>query len=559
MQEPKQWWRDAVIYQLYIRSFADSDGDGIGDIDGIRSRLDYLAALGVDAIWITPWYPSPQADGGYDVADYRGIAPELGDLDAARALIDESHAVGIRVVLDIVPNHASSEHPWFVQALREGPSSPMRRRFHFDEGHGPHSEEPPNDWQSQFGGSAWDRLPSGEWYLHQFDARQPDLNWENEDVREDFRQTLRFWFDMGVDGFRIDVATALIKAPGLPDLGFVEDAFLAEVRMDDHPYRDREGVHDIYREWRQVANLYDPQRVLIAEAWLERPERLSRYLRPDELHMAFNVPFLGAAWTADALRDAIVSELQTVDPVDATASWVLENHDSERIVTRYGRSDTRKRRGVDAETLGSSDESLGQQRARAAAVLMLSLPGCVFLYQGEELGLPNAPIPDEAIQDPIWSRSGHTRRGRDGVRVPLPWQENPAHSFGFGAGEPWLPQPAWWGDFSVQAQTDDPASMLELHRRLMRHRKELELGPIESIETCHGGLMVRRTCADGKFAALINPSGTPVHFSLSALGGLESLEVLVSSDSAAVTVTAQSVILGSNTAAWVLLAPSAAN
>ena len=488
------WWDDAVIYQVYIRSFADASGDGIGDIDGIRQRLPYLARLGIDAIWITPWFVSPMADAGYDVADFRDIASEFGTLADADRLIAAAHDHGIRVVLDIVPNHVSSEHPWFRRAVEEGVGSPLRERFHFREGRGRTGAEPPNDWTSQFGGVAWTRLSDGEWYLHQFSAEQPDLNWENPDVREDFRRTLRFWFDRGVDGLRIDVATALVKAPGLPDLGFVENAFLAEVRMDDHPYRDRDGVHEIYRDWRRIADSYAEPRMLVAEAWLERPERLQRYVRPDELHMAFNFPFLGAAWDAEALAGAIDAGLETSPPVGAVASWVLSNHDAERTVTRYGRPDTRKLRGVEPGPLSESNEELGRRRARAAATLMLALPGAVYLYQGEELGLANVDVPSDAIQDPIYVRTGGRRLGRDGCRIPLPWTAAPDGSYGFspsGSAEPWLPQPSDWGAWAVECEVHDPGSMLRLYEDLIRHRRRLE-GEITAVSAHRGVLTVER-------------------------------------------------------------------
>jgi alpha-glucosidase len=470
------WWRGAVTYQLYIRSFADSDGDGLGDVAGIRSRLPYLASLGVDAIWVNPWYPSPQADGGYDVADYRDIDPAFGTLDDAVRLIAEAHRLGLRVLLDIVPNHSSDEHPWFQAALTAGPGSPERARYVFRRGKGPGGTLPPNDWRATFGGPAWDRVTEpdgtpGEWYLHLFDPRQPDLNWDNRQVREEFLDVLRFWFDRGADGFRIDVAHGLVKQAGLPDLGHDEEHVLAPPDRSDHPHWDRPQVHDIYREWRAVADSYDPPRVFVAEAWVASHERLAAYLREDELHSAFDFDFVRAPWNAQELRRTATASLQAHDSVGAPVMWVLSNHDLTRHVTRLGRSRV--------HVLGDRDHServdleLGRRRARAALLLELALPGGVYLYQGEELGLEEVmDLPEELLQDPTWVRSGYRERGRDGCRVPLPWTTS-GPSLGFGPGTPWLPQPAGWSQLSVQAQEHDPTSMLSLYRRALRLRRDL--------------------------------------------------------------------------------------
>ena len=484
----QNWWRDAVIYQIYIRSFADGDGDGLGDIAGIRSRLRYLADLGVDAVWINPWYPSPMADAGYDVSDYRDVEPRFGTLADAEALLREAHDVGLRVLLDIVPNHTSDMHAWFTEALAAGPGAPARERYVFRPGRGEDGALPPNSWQSVFGGSAWRRVSEpdgspGEWYLHLFAPEQPDLNWDHPDVRADFEATLRFWFDRGVDGFRIDVAHSLVKEAGLPEAQSMEwprqpvevDGELRRAPWQPHPHWDRDEVHDIYRSWRRLADSYDPPRVFVAEAWVDEPERLARYLRPDELHTAFNFTYLQAPWDAGYLRHVIAETLNEHRAVGAPATWVLSNHDVARHVSRYAR---------DQGTPGSSvmqllnlpaDLDLGRRRARAALLLTLGLPGGAYVYQGEELGLPEVEdLPEKCLQDPTWERSGHTDRGRDGCRVPVPWSgTSPPYGFSpdGASAPPWLPQPDDWAGLTVQAETGDERSMLELYRRALRLRR----------------------------------------------------------------------------------------
>jgi alpha-glucosidase len=456
----RPWWRDAVVYQIYIRSFADGDGDGIGDLAGIRARLPYLRDLGVDAVWITPFYPSPMADGGYDVADYRDIEPLFGTLADADGFIAEAHAAGLRVVVDIVPNHSSDQHAWFQAALASAPGSPERARYIFRPGRGVTGELPPTDWQSIFGGTAWQRVTEadgslGEWYLHLFAPEQPDFDWSHPEVIVEFHSILRFWLDRGVDGFRIDVAHGLVKDPVLPDLGEGEKHLLDATARTDHPFWDRDGVHEIYRGWRRVLNAYDGDRMAVAEAWVNSPERLARYVRPDELHQAFNFDFVKTDWDATAFRAAIDGAITVLAEVGADPQWVLSNHDIVRHVTRFGAGAT----GVD--------------RARAATLLMLALPGAAYLYQGEELGLPEVEdLPEEVLQDPVWLRSGHTEKGRDGCRVPLPWTVR-GSSYGFGDGDSWLPQPDEWGELSVQAQDGVPGSTLELYRRALFLRRAL--------------------------------------------------------------------------------------
>jgi alpha-glucosidase len=470
------WWRSAVTYQIYIRSFADSNGDGIGDVGGIWSRLSYLAALGVDAIWINPWYPSPQADGGYDVADYRDIEPLFGSLDDAHALIAEAHSAGLRVLLDIVPNHTSDEHAWFQAALAAAPGSVERQRYLFRAGRGTDGAEPPNDWRSEFGGSAWTRVADGEWYLHLFDIKQPDLNWDNPEVRAEFLDIVRFWFDAGVDGFRIDVAHALLKAEGLPDLG---DEFRPQVGLPPkpgHPHWDQPGVPEVYRPWRELADSYDPPRVFVAEAWTSSVQRLAQYVTPERLHTAFDFHTTRCRWDARQLRAAISSSLDSHATVGAPVTWVLSNHDINRHVTRYGRGETaHPLHGLHSDPV---DLPLGTRRARAAILMELALPGAVYLYQGEELGLPEVDdIPEELLADPVWERSGRTNRGRDGCRVPLPWTRM-GPSLGFGAGAPWLPQPQGWSELSAEAEETDHDSMLWLYRDALRLRRSIPDQPL---------------------------------------------------------------------------------
>jgi alpha-glucosidase len=513
-----------VIYEVYIRSFADGDGDGVGDIAGLSSRLPYLAGLGVDAVWITPWFPSPMKDGGYDVADLRGIEPMFGTLAGAREMIAEAHDIGLRVLLDLVPNHLSDHHPWFQRALAAGPGSAERARFIFRGGRGPSGDEPPNDWTSNFGGRAWTRAPEpdgrpGEWYLHLFTPAQPDLAWTNHEVREEFERTMRFWFDLGVDGFRIDVAHGLVKAEGLPDLASIVRSEGAGERVD-HPHWDRDEVHEIYRSWRALADSYEDPRVFIAEAWVQGPDRLARYVRADELHTAFNFDFLLAPWQAEAMRGSIAAALRAHEEVGAPPTWVLSNHDTIREVSRYARPQgVRPIRRLDDVIDLPADLSIGRRRARAAALLMLALPGGAYVYQGEELGLAEVEdLPDDVLRDPGWEQSGHRYRGRDGCRVPLPWSglEPP---FGFsppGArGAPWLPQPAGWREQTVEAQSRDAQSVLALYRsalRLRRAQPALGDGTLRWLEAPAGALAFAR---EPSFACIVNftaePVAPPVH------------------------------------------------
>lgn len=502
--EESHWWQTAVVYQVYIRSFADGDGDGVGDIQGLRARLPYLAQLGVDAIWINPWYPSPMADAGYDVADYRDIDPAYGTLEDAQTLIAEAHALGIRVILDIVPNHTSDRHEWFRAALADEPGA--RQRYHFRPGAGADGSSPPNNWQSVFGGPAWTRVDSGplkgQWYLHLFAPGQPDLNWDHPEVRAEFEDILAFWFDRGVDGFRIDVAHGLVKEAGLPDGADADAEPQAMLHTEGrHPAWDQDGVHEVYRGWRSVAERYAPERIFIAEAWVPSNERLARYLRPDELHTAFQFDFLRAPWRAEWLRKVVDDAISSAASVGAPPTWVLSNHDVTRTVTRFSRSqpahlvDTEWERGRWGEEV--PDHPLGRRRARAAALVQLALPGTAYVYQGEELGLEEIEdLPAEARQDPTWVQSGFTDVGRDGCRIPLPWNgTEPPYGFSPdpGAGL-WLPQPWHWAQRSAEAQDHDPESTLNLYRAALRLRPELwsGAGPVEWIEVAPDVAAFRR-------------------------------------------------------------------
>jgi alpha-glucosidase len=522
--QQRLWWQDAVFYQIYVRSFADADGDGVGDIAGITSRLPYLADLGVDAVWVTPFYPSPQADHGYDVADYRDVDPMFGSLSDFDQMLKTAHEHGIRVVIDIVPNHSSDEHEWFRQAVAAGPGSPERSRYIFRDGRGANGEEPPNNWKSTFGGPAWTRLADGQWYLHLFDHRQPDFDWSDPEVGDEFESVLRFWLDRGVDGFRIDVAHGMIKAEGLPDVesdnndGGIEAA-LAE---RDRPYWDQPAVHDVYRRWRRVLDEYEGDRMAVAEAWVSTPASMARYVRPDELQQVFNFNWLEARWSAAAFRAVVEATFAAVRPVDATPTWVLSNHDVERHVSRYG---------------GGAQ---GLARARAATLTMLALPGSAYLYAGEELGLPQVDVPAEHRQDPTWHRGGGI--GRDGCRVPLPWSgDAPPYGFGPSGSDPtWLPQPESWADLSVAAQQDDPQSTLSFYRRALatRHRLLPTLGTgVEFLDSAPEVLAFRR---DPDLVCVVNCGVEPTD--VSGYGE----PVLVSGDTEAVAGGS----LPPDTAAW---------
>ncbi len=506
-----QWWRDAVIYQIYPRSFADSAGDGVGDLPGITARLDHLTELGVDAVWLSPFYPSPQADAGYDVADYRAVDPLFGDLADADKLIGEAHARDLRFLVDLVPNHTSSAHAWFQAALAADPGSPERARYIFRDGRGPHGDEPPNGWRSVFGGPAWERVEDGQWYLHLFDVTQPDLDWDNPQVHNDFIGILRFWLDRGVDGFRVDVAHGLVKQTDLPEWDYSQD-LLGNADTDARPPMwDQEGVHDIYREWRTVLDAYAGDRILVAEAWVEPVERLAAYVRPDEMHQAFNFTYLLTPWEAGAQRLVIDASLAANDAVGATTSWVLSNHDVVRHASRLGLPVGIPRpSGIGVDDV-QPDRVLGLRRARAATLMMLALPGSAYLYQGEELGLPeHTTLPDEVRQDPTWFRSHHESRGRDGCRVPLPWKAD-APSYGFGPTDAaWLPQPPEWAAYALDRQRDVPGSTYEMYRTALQLRREHRLGSGDLTWTGSGAEVVGFRNRDVLVVTNFGPTAVPL-------------------------------------------------
>ncbi|MEX5297621.1 glycoside hydrolase family 13 protein [Kocuria sp. CPCC 205292] len=482
-QDP-QWWRSSVIYQVYPRSFRDLDGDGVGDLAGITAELGQLAELDIDAIWLSPFYPSPQLDGGYDVSDYCDVDPAFGTLADFDALVHAADALSIRVIIDLVPNHCSHEHALFRRALAAGPGAPERELFVFRDGRGASGQLPPNNWQSHFGGPAWTRVTEadgqpGQWYLHLFDSSQPDFNWDHEAVRQEFERVLRFWLDRGVAGFRVDVAHALVKAGGLPDWGGRADGgSIPGYPFTDAPMFGQPQIHDIYRRWREVLAEYDGERILCAEASVDPLDRLADWVRPDQMHQAFNFSYLAAPWEATELRRIITSSLEAFDAVGAPTTWVLSNHDVVRHTTRLALTAESPRpgdgRGPDDD---QPDHVLGTRRARAASLLMLGLPGGVYLYQGEELGLPDhTTLPHDVRQDPTYHRTGGDRLGRDGCRVPLPWTSTGV-SLGYSdTGEAWLPQPPGWAALSREAQRHDPASTLSLYRAALALRREHGLG-----------------------------------------------------------------------------------
>ncbi len=482
-EEAVPWWRDAVIYQVYPRSFSDADGDGMGDLPGITSKLGYLSSLGVDAVWLSPFYPSPQHDAGYDVADYRGVDPRFGTLADMDALLARADQLGLKVIVDLVPNHTSDEHPWFAEALVAPAGSAERNRYMFRDGRGPDGSEPPNNWLSVFGGPAWTRVTEpdgtpGQWYLHLFDTHQPDLNWDNPDVRSEFVQILRFWLDRGVSGFRVDVAHGMVKDPALPD--WIGDQEMASSHRGDQPKPpmwDQPGVHEIYRQWHKVLADYDGDRALIAEAWVDDEPAMAAYVRPDEMQQAFNFGYLSTRWDTAEQKASIGAALVALDEVDAPSTWVLSNHDVVRAATRLAiDKGGRGPHGIGADD-PQPDADLGLRRARAALLLMLALPGSAYLYQGEELGLPDhTTLPDDLREDPTFVRSGGEQKGRDGCRVPIPWQaEQPAYGFS-PTGSAWLPQPSSFAALAADVQKGDPASTLELVRAALSIRRDWQLG-----------------------------------------------------------------------------------
>lgn len=507
-----QWWRNAVIYQIYPRSFADGNGDGMGDIRGIINRMDHLGELGVDALWLSPFYKSPQADAGYDVSDYRTIDPLFGDLNDFEEMSAKAKQLGLKVIVDLVPNHTSDDHAWFKEAILAGPGSAARDRYMFRDGKGENGELPPNNWQSIFGGPAWTRVDQrwnteedgvkdNQWYLHMFDTRQPDLNWENEEVKEDFKSILRFWLDRGVDGFRIDVAHGMVKAAGLPDwdgtTGMVDGTKgegKTQVQTDGTPDEDgsngggnsgpmfdQDGVHEIYRSWHEVLEQYDGDRCLVAEAWVEPLSRLALYVRNDEMQQAFNFSYLTTKWDAAALRTVINASIRENDVVGAPTTWVLSNHDVVRHVTRMGLPSVVEGKEMNPNGVRTTDAQpdveLGIKRSRAATLQMLGLPGSAYLYNGEEFGTPDhTTMPDEFRQDPAFERKGRTEAGRDGCRVPIAWEADAA-GFGFSeTGLTWLPQPDTYKASAADVQKATEGSTFKMYQSALNVRREQNLG-----------------------------------------------------------------------------------
>ncbi|MBX3067740.1 MAG: glycoside hydrolase family 13 protein [Microbacteriaceae bacterium] len=475
----REWWRSSVIYQVYPRSFADADGDGLGDLAGIRSRLRDLAKLGVDAVWLSPFYTSPQHDAGYDVADYCAVDPRFGTLTDFDELVSEAHRLELKVIVDLVPNHTSSDHKWFQEALASPEGSPERDRYLFRPGKGKHGNQPPNNWESVFGGSAWERVARpdgtlGEWYLHLFDKSQPDLNWRNDWVRTQFIEILKFWLDRKIDGFRVDVAHGLIKKAGLPD-------YFPPKKprgMPATPFWGQPEVHEIYRTWRKLIDEYPGEKLFVAEAWVSPMKKLANWVRPDEMQQAFNFAYLGTPLKAGRLKSVINNSIAAFGQVGSPSTWVLSNHDVVRHASRFGMDvDYPQGDGIGPKSPVKPDRELGLKRARAATLLMLGLPGGSYLYQGEELGLPeDIDLPDAARQDPTWARTKHKRYGRDGCRVPLPWTPD-GETFGFNnSTESWLPQPSFWADYARSIQEGDPTSTLELYRLALSTRKAKSLG-----------------------------------------------------------------------------------
>jgi alpha-glucosidase len=496
-----EWWRTAVIYQIYPRSFADSSGDGIGDLPGVTAHLDDLVELGVDALWLSPFQKSPQNDAGYDVADYCDVDPLFGTLGDFDTMLAEAHGRGIRIIVDLVPNHSSDQHEWFQEALAAAPGSPERGRYLFREGKGKKGQLPPNNWESVFGGPAWTRVieadgAPGQWYLHLFDSSQPDFDWSNEEVRAEFRRILRFWLDRGVDGFRVDVAHGLIKADGLPDYTPPADAASMGGEEDDVPYWGQPGVHDVYRDWNGILAEYDGDRALCAEAWRPTPDDTALWVRPDEMHQAFNFPYLTTEWDAAELRAVIDESVRAFSAVGAPSTWVLSNHDVVRHASRFALSaENPQGHGIGPLSPGKPIPELGLRRARAASTVMLALPGSAYIFQGEELGLPEAvDLPDEARQDPTWFRTAGERYGRDGCRVPVPWSATePAYGFS-PTGASWLPQPASWATLARDRQVADAGSTLTLYRTLLAARRchELGAGTLEWLDGHPAGVLAFR-------------------------------------------------------------------
>ena len=478
MSSKQEWWRHAVIYQIYPRSFADGNGDGMGDLPGVLSRLESLQELGIDAIWFSPFFTSPQKDAGYDVSNYTDIDPRFGTLADFDALLAKAHAHGIRIIIDLVPNHSSDQHPLFQAALRAGKGSPERDMYVFREGKD--ANTPPNNWQSVFGGPAWTQVEDGQWYLHLFDSSQPDFNWANPKVEQFFHDVLRFWFDRGVDGFRVDVAHSLVKDPALPDIEEVSSSMTgsdsAPKEEKPHPFWGQEGVHEVIRGFRKVANEYE-DRAMCAEAWILPLSKMAKWVRPDEYHQTFNFAYLETPWDSAKLRNVVDESLREFGNVGAPSTWVLSNHDVIRHVTRMAYDKVPKQGDGIGPSYPQPDEARGQRVGRAATAFMLGLPGSSYIYQGEELGLPEHTTLDASFrEDPTFFRTKGERVGRDGCRVPIPWEsDKPAYGFN-NTGKSWLPQPENYRRYARSEQRGVAGSTLELYRQLLKIRKEFNMG-----------------------------------------------------------------------------------
>jgi len=478
MSSKQEWWRHAVIYQIYPRSFADGNGDGMGDLPGVLSRLESLKELGIDAIWFSPFFTSPQKDAGYDVSNYTDIDPRFGTLADFDALLAKAHAHGIRIIIDLVPNHSSDQHPLFQAALRASKGSPERDMYVFREGKD--ANTPPNNWQSVFGGPAWTQVEDGQWYLHLFDSSQPDFNWANPKVEQFFHDVLRFWFDRGVDGFRVDVAHSLVKDPALPDIEEVSSSMTgsdsAPKEEKPHPFWGQEGVHEVIRGFRKVANEYE-DRAMCAEAWILPLSKMAKWVRPDEYHQTFNFAYLETPWDSAKLRDVVDESLREFGNVGAPSTWVLSNHDVIRHVTRMAYDKVPKQGDGIGPSYPQPDEARGQRIGRAATAFMLGLPGSSYIYQGEELGLPEHTTLDASFrEDPTFFRTKGERVGRDGCRVPIPWEsDKPAYGFN-NTGKSWLPQPENYRRYARSEQRGVAGSTLELYRQLLKVRKEFNMG-----------------------------------------------------------------------------------
>ena len=457
------WWKTGVFYEIYLRSFADSNGDGVGDLEGLRRRLDYLTWLRVDAVWLSPFYRSPMADFGYDVADYCDVDPLFGSLSDFDRLLAEAHQRGLKVIVDWVPNHTSDQHPWFIES-RSSSDNPKRDWYIWRDGA---ADQPPNNWIASFSKEpawTWDERTQA-WYLHLFLPQQPDLNWTNPEVVDAMHGVLRFWLDRGVDGFRIDVVHAIGKDPALPDL---PGAGMSHVMINS----DR-GSQRLIRGFRALLDTYPGDRTMVGEVYILDTARVASYCASDQLHLAFNFPPIWAPWTAEAWRQQLDITYGAFDAAEAWPTWMLSNHDHRRQRTRYG----------------------SEERARAAAVLLLTQRGTSFLYAGEELGLQDAIVPPARVVDP---------GGRDGCRAPIPWDATPTHGWPI---EPWLPWPPEPERNNVATLQQDPMSILHLYRRLLKARRRsaaLQRGDWKWLASPKGVLAYEREADGDRRAAIIN-------------------------------------------------------